>query len=838
MIQRVATWVGLVVLLVGAWLSLPRFVDPAARPVTAVLRDRSPSARFGFEDAARFEAWLQAQTPRSDDRVRVRVLDFAERVALGGGSALGTRSHVDLALRELAALEEREFPGRLARVLLLSDGSYTGPDPSATLAGLAARGVAVEHVVPPFEAPDVALLDVDLAPQFAEGADVGLRFDLGLTARDGQPADEGVFGLVEVEVSPFGGTQATAGAARVAIWPPTGLFELTPAAPVARGAVTFGPLAEGAWHVRVLVDTGGASRGRKVVTDSFVVGAPKRVLVAYNDAAHFGDNVEARVARARAFFAPPPPGLAVELVPLAALEPRLAEADLLVTWDVPLGALPGQAIAEQVDVGMGWLALGSFGLLDVTQPVDPQLAAKLPMVPDDANAPARRVILCVDGSGSMSGAPFEAVKRAALELVRAAPARDEVALAFFTGQLGAQWLLRPAQTGPLFRQAWSAERQADELRQMLASHVPGGDTRILDTVRGLIAYRKRHIVHPALVILLSDGAENSIDLDDPLGFLDTLESARELAAELRSYGTALSVISIRGGAANAEAEWAAQQLLQALVEEGESVIDVDLRRADGSQAELANVFSREVAGALVLDGAGRAALTLAAGPDDEVAGLAPLTAEVDAMGRYRLRRGARVVASAIGRGGEGGPLVALREGVGRVALLASEPGSAWAPKWTTSAALEPLLAHLARGRESALDVRLDGGALLVEGLAGSDADLVAELALDGKQRIAVELAPDPLRAGLFRAALPATALEAHWARVDVLDPSQSRPLLASLSLDLAADVAEFLPDRPRWSAPPPATDSRPHDGRGPHASAPGALFVGLLLVFAAFLARP
>ena len=889
---------GFGLLLMGAWLALPRHFDPAARPLTVVLRDHSPSARVGFADAAAYADWLAEITPGAGAERDVRVLDFATRLeawsaASGAASAadLGARSHVDRALREVqqrAADPRSDWHGRLQRVVLVSDGSFTGPDPAARLAALAAAGVELELVQPPRPLPDVGLLDLDVAPRFAQGERVRVGFDVLLTpagagarlgsasmdlveSAESDAADAGALdssldsgparrsvtrGLVEVEALPAAG-RPDREPVRV-LWPPGpgGLFTLTPDAPRARGSVDLGALAPGAWRIRVALEAAGLARTQRSLTRTVVVGPQKRVLVVHDDGASFGAEVAARRERAAAFFSSAPPGFTVTHVPLGELVPALPGADLLVSWDVPLGRLPGAIVAEQVDVGMGLLALGSFGQLDVTQPIDPWLVRKLPLVPDDDQVPPRRVILLVDGSGSMEGAPFDAVKRATLELVQAAPAQDEVALAFFNDRLGASWVLRPAQTGPLFRQAWTPERQADELRQMLDSNVPGGDTRILQTLKGLIGLRKRTVAHPAVVILLSDGAENALDSGDPLELLAVLDEAKALAGELRELDTQLSVISIQGGARTAEEDWAARQLLSALVAPGDELIEVDLSAGAAERAGLASVFAREVAGALVLDGGagpGGRPLELAVEVGAEAAALWPADARLRAQGRYRLRPGAAVVAWGQRSGGEAAadgaarePLLAVREGVGRVALLATEPGSGWAPDWTDAAGLAALLGHLAPGRTAGFEAWLEGGGLVVE-VSGAAADtpdgLAAELALPGEPAQELALLPDPLRPGLFVAGLPAEALEAGWARVDLWGTraadgrSGARRQLASLALDLGTARAELAPERPRFGLPTTSSAASIR-GAGPHPWSSPLLGLGLVALFAAFLARP
>ena len=531
---------------------------------------------------------------------------------------------------------------------MFSDGSYRGADPAPRLAALTARGIQIERSAPPMAQPDLAVLELNVAPKYAVGQAVDIGFALGLTPSDAQTGP--AYGLLEVRAEPLG--QAGAPQRSVQLWPSTGLFELTPETPKVHGTLSLGALPEGAWRLTATLETGGLSRGQRSLVRAFVVGPRKRLVVAYNDAQHFGAPVEERIERARAFFTPFPAGFWVDLVPASRVAEVLPDADVLVTWDVPLGALPGAAIANHVQSGMGLFCLGSFGLLDAIKPADPELLRHMPMVPDERDVPARQVILCVDGSGSMEGAPFDAVRSAAIELVRAAPARDEVSLTFFTNALGALWTIRPAQVGPLATEVWSRARQDAELEQLMNTHVPGGDTRILDAMASLLTWRRSHIGTPTLVILLSDGAENGVDISDPLQLIETLDRAKTRAAELRAANTELTVISILGGERDPQDEFAARTLLFAFVKPGEDLIEVALdgkstSAEPGESEALSNVFARAVAGAMVIDGGanelGRPRTLALLPPDDNwAAPFVPLDGALRAMGRFRLRPGGRV----------------------------------------------------------------------------------------------------------------------------------------------------------------------------------------------------
>ncbi len=857
---RLLAALGLGALIVGAGLSLARFEVHAADRGTAIVWDLSRSSRLAFASDADYADWLARETLASLGGAAARpaklALSFGERaepMALPEPTLKGWRA---LALRQLArdggqasgfdrALAEVEqVADQLERVFVFSDGSYRGADPAPRLAALTARGIQIERSAPPMTQPDLAVLELNVAPKYAVGQAVDIGFALGLTPSDAQTGP--AYGLLEVRAEPLG--QAGAPQRSVQLWPSTGLFELTPETPKVHGTLSLGALPEGAWRLTATLETGGLSRGQRSLVRAFVVGPRKRLVVAYNDAQHFGAPVEERIERARAFFTPFPAGFWVDLVPASRVAEVLPDADVLVTWDVPLGALPGAAIANHVQSGMGLFCLGSFGLLDAIKPADPELLRHMPMVPDERDVPARQVILCVDGSGSMEGAPFDAVRRAAIELVRAAPARDEVSLTFFTNALGALWTIRPAQVGPLATEVWSRARQDAELEQLMNTHVPGGDTRILDAMASLLTWRRSHIGTPTLVILLSDGAENGVDISDPLQLIETLDRAKTRAAELRAANTELTVISILGGERDPQDEFAARTLLFAFVKPGEDLIEVALdgkstSAEPGESEALSNVFARAVAGAMVIDGGanelGRPRTLALLPPDDNwAAPFVPLDGALRAMGRFRLRPGAELIVSGLNTIGQQGPLLALREGAGRVAVLATEPRSAWAANWTHATGLTALLTHLAQGRDLEPEAWVEGDRVVVDlGAAGGIGVGKTQLVLTADAGTTSRITPfaDPLRPGLWLAPLPESAREAWLTRIDVLDDKGRQ--LASLGLERAAPGGEVDPGRPRWDVPPAPSLGPVGPRSGPHPSAPWVLGIGLLLVMSSLFGR-
>lgn len=125
----------------------------AARAGTLVLvADRSLSMPPGAEASMRETAELLARAAGPDDRLAVVAFGRSAAVAqpahdgkalaLGGSPVGGDGSELAAGLDLALALIE---PGQAGRILLVSDGKYTGQAPFPAAAAAGARGVAIDH---------------------------------------------------------------------------------------------------------------------------------------------------------------------------------------------------------------------------------------------------------------------------------------------------------------------------------------------------------------------------------------------------------------------------------------------------------------------------------------------------------------------------------------------------------------------------------------------------------------------------------------------------------------------------------------------------------------------
>ncbi len=825
-------------LALAAWLFLPRARAgaPTLARVRAVLVDASASVAR----APNWLPWARAELARearaaAANGQELRVVSFAAGVATGfPAGAAGEAGDPALFLRALAGGSARPFdPGlglargatRLAEALemvlpalldgrrppgelvLLAPPAFTGPSPAAALARLAAGGVGLGvHAPPAPAAGDLGLLELELAPRVEAGAPLVARARFVWHAPAGARA--GPAGL-ELELENATGTHALRQA--VPLPPADGEFEL-------------------------LLECGLAAPGRNELRarcrltdapDLFPENDRARALTRADGARVIGVACRAELRpAAEAWLAPAGQsalaGLQFVFLAPDELAPELAGLSALVSFDLGPNELPEPLVAAFVRAGGGWLALSGWHFLDDWMPgfTDGELQRLLPCEPARESAPPRDVVLLVDGSGSMEGAPFESVRAASLELVEAALPSDRVSLRFFTVRLEREHLLKERSA----TRAEDAEAARRAARELLALRVPSGTTFLLHSVRELGAELG---AHETLVLLLTDGWERD-------ALADVLAEARAVAAELARVSARLVVIAV--GEPNLP-------VLAALAGGEERV------RSGHTLADLRAVFRRELSGARVAEGelalhlAARARGSLA----EEVAGLgagAPALAPLERYVRNRLRPGAE----ALWESAEGEPVLALaRAGLGRTALFASRPTQDWAGRYARAglgqpAEFEGLLRWLARGPERAAGpsprARLRAGRLLVSALdPRTPAVLGARLSdLAGTQ--AVEQLS--LRA---RGRLPAEVLGTRVASPRASDWEQ--PVLLVPGADprqpgLALPVELGLPDEFAWREQPVPAAWLQSDAAGSvppvsavaraHPAAPWVLALGLALL--------
>jgi len=512
------------------------------------------------------------------------------------------------------------------------------------------------------------------------------------------------------------------------------------------------------------------------------------------------------------------PGLELVFAPLEELVPLLDQADALVTFDAAPGDLVAPLLQDFVERGGGWLALAGWRFLAGwrTETSYESPSDLLPLEPSAEEAGARDVLLLVDGSGSMEGEPFEAVRAAALELAAAAPPEDRVALRFFTSGLEPEHALRAR--GPADPEA--ARRAA---RELLALRVPSGTTHLLSSLEELARELGRASDGPeTLVLLLTDGRER-----DPAP--DAAARAAAVVAALGQARARLVVIAVGD----------AEQALLSLLAGGAD----ELRRAQ-ALGDLRELFLRElfrgrlVQGEIELRRAASGAL-----PNEVDGGVAAALAPLERHLRAELRPFAEV----LWESAQGAPVLALqRLGLGRVAQFTSAPVDGWGER-LRGADFAPLLGWLARSRPPELGIvaHLAGGELAVEGLdetwpASVAARLCAARGLTERARL--ELTPparlgrDPARWREGPCALPAgdEELVLYLAAPEGGDAERVVPVQRTLADEFARREAPLLvPAVPEGALLEPRSAAL----RRASPAAPWVLALGLGLLFLAGLAR-
>jgi len=852
---------GLLCLALGTWLSFPHAAGraPARAALRACLLDASASAT---RRAAGWERWarralraeaLEARRRGEELALVVFGADVVRLFAPGSPGAFlarldGAGEALDLRLEEggergseLARALEQIAPELVARerapgtLRLLSQRTFTGRDPAAALARIAAEGASVEWLDPP--APtlaDLALVALELPDAPQVGAPLAARVELVLEP-GATPLDElsapGVLTL-ELEVdSPAGRERRT-----LALAPPRGA-----AAP--DGAlrwtqrVDLGATADGTTFVRAHAGLRGpgALRDGDPNPENDARSAHCRAGQARLAAAIAAPS--ARPALARWLLGPGRfPGLQWAVIEPAALPALAGELDLFVTLDLPHTELPAGFVQAFVRAGGGWLSAGGWGLLPgwAARPEekDDPPADLLPLRPIRPEGSERLVQFVVDGSGSMAGEPFERVRRALSELCASALASDRMELCFFTEAL------HP----PLALTADSPAGRRRALQELLAARLPGGSTAVLYSLEQLAAARAGAAL-PGVAILLSDGIDERA--------FDVPARAAALHASLAASDTRLAVIAV-----GAEADLA---FLRALVPPDGKLL------LAGELGDLEQVFQREINLERVREGE---LAIVAADPDG--LDLAPAAALLRAQlarpaaewppAQRALRCEARPGAAVLWRTPQGEPLLALqRVGAGLVATLASAPLAGWAPDWAgADDLLGPLLRTLARGpRGTSLRATLAGGRLV---LAGVDPSWPARLRAHASGAAGADGAGGPLEEPLGEVDLlppalgagrdprahregPAPAgLERHAGGIVRLSLSDPVGGTALGEVALApAPPAEFAPDLRRLSAAAAAAPrgaparAEGSTGRGGHPAAPGVLLAGLVLLTCAAL---
>ena len=845
----------MVFLLWATWLYLPRVPDRSelGDPVRVVVVDASASARrlrpnWPLWARARLKEEVRAAARSGEELAVVVFADevrrvFGPRAAEGFEPILAGRGNAplvpsegggaDSSSRLVAALEVAEGlvnspQRRSGRVVLLGVGPATDGDPNPLLARISRSARLEARPLPGAERSDLALLDLSLPPSIEAGSpltvEVSLRHTPGLIG----PSR----GRLELEVF-------EAGALRFQRIP----LELDGWSGERRLSISLGPALSGLTRVNATVRLEGR---RDPVPEN-----DSATAVTTTRASRVVGVVSAPESRPPIGF---PPGLdRVDIEPgeLALLLPRL---DALVSLDLapselerrlPVGSL--QAFLAE---GGGWLSCAGWSFLRDWQSArsPEELAGFLPLEAAPPVGDPRDVILLLDGSQSMEGEPFEAVRAAAIDLVQAAPPSDRVTLRFFTAGLRDAVLLKE-------RNADLGGREAgrEAARRLFDRTVPRGNTYLMGSLEELVRQRAAD-APPALVFLLTDGRERESSVQ-PLA-----ERAAALRAQLQ--GARMRVVPLAVGSP------VELKYLSLLVPEGQPVTRVE------ELSDLGSLFRKEVGGNWIEAAPGEVLELKFCGPPQGLGqeifggrGAPPLVRLL----RARTTPGAQSVWC----NPDGLPALAVaRRGRGRVAALASALDANWAPAWVSPQpgegqasratgwdVLAPLLRWLARrpteGHEERPYARLGDRELIVRGLPASPlaewkatlwrGDVGIELALvprvrssgPGVQALServARLGPRDRAALLAGEAQGTAALTVHVPASPDRGPG---PLVLPLSMGpapefvgggLAPDPALFATAAGQegdGGQPPGAPVSAPR--AVPHPMAPAALAVGLML---------
>lgn len=844
-----AGFAGVLLVGLGAWLLFPRSTTRPERegtPVRVVVVDASAGVRRtrpGWLPWVRRRLEAEALGAEAA-RERFAVVSFASDVGtcapvgdpagflerLRGGadrpldllSAAGSDAASELARAlEVAARLSTARGLAPAEVEILGDGRFTGPDPHAALAELRRAGARVElRRPPPPERTDLAVRELRLPATIEAGAPLVGVAQVAF-ARGTAPVERA---WLELEVD----DAASVRTSRLPFRVPATDGELLV-------VLNCGPAAFGRTEVRVRarlapgpdpVPENDAARSGCVAAGELVVG-----VVAAAD----------RLAAAREWLAPSGTsalgGIQLVFAPRAELPGLLRDLDALVTFDLAVRDLPAPLVEDFVLAGGGWLATTGWRFLEDWIPGETRtgLGRLLPLEPAPLEQGPRDVILLVDGSGSMEGEPFETVRAACLDLVAAALPSDEVRLRFFTGGLEAARLIKPRSSSSAADEAGAAEAA----RRLLDLRVPSGETHILLSLEELAATR-RPGGPEALVLLLTDGREREA-MPDPAA------RAEAVRASLQAVGATLRVIAV-GRDADLE-------FLGFLTPPGEEVARPE------DLADMRALFRREISGARWREGP---ALTVAWGP----APAGSLAAEIAGGDRPPVPPAERLVKDVLAPGAEAlwvdeqeKPVLGVeRAGLGRTALVSSQPGAGWAPAWSgrygggEPAAFAALLRWLGRGtrrRESGPHLALEEGWLVLSGLDEGwpvrvEAELVDAGARDGAVVGRVMLDPAPIPEGATPLARRATRLgPGLLERLRGVGPVAVVALPGGGLLREPVDpgpAAEFSGGErdldleggsPGGPGPGPSAES----GREAHPGGPWVLLLGLLFLAGGAIAR-
>jgi hypothetical protein len=798
---RPAAWLSAALLACAAWLYWPRHASSGPARWHVALVDVSDSCTRARPT---WEAWVEQTLALGRERARADGAEFSalafavevrplapDGAAASSGSFSGwwreQRGRLDTRGSDLASalelvrarLERRE--ARLSALEVLSDGRFFGGDWLSALsaveqAGGAAQPRLIQHRPPPRERANARL--AHLSVPSAVSAAARARGTLELELEDETLAAETLW--VEIER-----IDASGSARQRLPWSRRGPRSLS---------FELGQPAPGPFEVRARVELEGDPfpEDDRAVALGFAGDGPRLAVLCSSARA-----ADAQVL-ARALAAPLASPVGVR--PFAAAP---AADDPIEAW-IALDPSPR-------DLGQPWLAsavAGGAGLLVLCGEAAlengpaPTLAALWPA--PNAREP-RDVILLADGSGSMRGEAFEALRAAAARLAALVPQTDGLELRLFTtGLVGSP--LRRAGDGSAFARA-------------LASLEPsGGSTDVLASLEQLA--RERASISPpraSLVVLLSDGRDQRAGQSAVSACLERLRESG-VALELLAFGAQADVafLSLLIGRARVpralDGSGLERLLVRALTEERWFVpTRLELLAPPDQGAELgAASWARLLA-------------ELGAAPLPPQALGARAAADAQVLGWFQDRRAALAVA---------------RRGAGNCLALA---GDVWdrptGAAWLAGLAFGLSQAAAARSQRE-LRLELEEDELVLRGVPMDWPACVLLAGADGSQ---AELCLPTRAFGESVAALRRGAWPPGWAAMplacSILDPSDGRTLARvalrgrSQAIESSAavvDLAALWPDRPAGAPAPTERGAGPAAPLGSHAWAPWVLGLGLL----------
>ncbi|HUR28878.1 MAG TPA: vWA domain-containing protein, partial [Planctomycetota bacterium] len=416
----------------AAWLAAPLHAPRAGRPLTVAIYDRSESVERTRPES---ELWLRANVQEEQARARAAGHDFAALVfagdrawwlppgdarrAVGLAPALRETRASDLAgALDLARIGASEHGANGGTVRLYTDGRATGTAVDASLRAFAQAGFAtLRGTLAPPALDDVALVALRAPRKLEAGAPLACEVEVHAEfARGPGGSESGAPRKVRVELAtdrpqdfePRSFERAFDPRGGDATW----RFDLGPAPAggvriVATVSLAGDPIREND-SASARVDVGGALR-IAVVTESG----------ALSDAAALP-----------AWIGSPErwPGLRLAPTTPAQLPLELAHADAV--WTLDVGAMPAELLRDFLRGGGGWLdCAGDAALHSAVLDASTSARALLPLAPEAPARPPRDVLLLIDGSGSMAGGAFDAVRIAALALADVVPPKDRLLLA-------------------------------------------------------------------------------------------------------------------------------------------------------------------------------------------------------------------------------------------------------------------------------------------------------------------------------------------------------------------------------------------------------------------------